>query len=121
MARRYPAIDLLKLYSKNNSKVWNAWLTACHKSHRLQELARIRYGIQAGMDDLTKKKMNTNEMVTFFLRLNRSIEETAKKIIREKYPSANDNPNSKRKSFKELENKKKRDFELENFLKESAY
>ncbi|MBK8260102.1 MAG: hypothetical protein IPK80_02055 [Nannocystis sp.] len=71
------------------------------------------------MDDLAKKKLNTEEMNIWFIRLNRSIENTAKKILREKYPLPEDNPlDFENRTAVTGDMKKKRDDELAKFLKE---
>jgi hypothetical protein len=73
------------------------------------------------MSDLVKKKLNSEKMVEFFLRLERSIEKTIQKIVREKTPNPCDNPLIASASIQFKDEKKQRDHELELFLKQSGY
>jgi len=74
------------------------------------------------MDDLAKLKLNSDEMCTWFVRLTKSIEDTVKKVIRQKYPLPEDNPLAHEDySFKSLEAKRNRDRALAVFLKRSNY
>ena len=112
MARKYEAIDILKLYSGtlkgfeddfkipiddpkicvfdvsglrrllNSHEKWNLWLARCYETCNINELAKVRYSLQAGMDDLVKKKMVTDKIAIFFARTLRSIEKTAERIIK---------------------------------------
>jgi hypothetical protein len=122
MSRKYEAIDLLKLRTHGSTKGWNDFLNECLVKLDIHALAKVRYRICAGMDDLAKAHLNTEEICVWFVRLNRSLEVTAKKIIRIKHPM----PGDKGTKVKEMVSesyaaKKKRDFELQKFMKESAY
>lgn len=120
--RKFEALNLMKLYSLGSANGWNQELTKLYKAHDINGLARLRYQLAAGMDDLAKKKLNTEDMCVWFLRLNRSIENTAKKIIREKHPLPEDNPLAHESySLDSAAQKKKRDHDLTLFLKNSAY
>lgn len=120
--RKLEALDLMKLHALGNSTAWNAVLKDCHKKQDINRLAKLRYQLQAGMDDLVKKKLNTEDMIKWFCRLNRSLELTAKKIIRERYPLPVDNPLTAKNYYNEyVEQKRNRTNELMSFLKKSAY
>lgn len=121
--RKYEAIDLLKLYTQSNHSIWNSMLTECLKNHDIRRLIAIRYGIQAGMDDLVKAKLSTEKIEIFFLRLNKSIEDTVRAIVRQKHPLPNDNPLTPKEKLSKLtlEAKRKRDRELSQFFHDSAY
>lgn len=119
--RKHEAIDLMKLYSLGNNKLWNKMLTDCYNQMNIDRLAKIRYQIQAGMSDLSKNKLNSEEITIWFLRLQKSIEITAKRIIKRKHPLANDNPLLTSLHSKGLEIKRKRDLELKKFLEGSSY
>lgn len=122
VGRKYEAINLMKLYSLGSANGWNEILTDCYRKQDINRLAKIRYQIAAGMDDLVKQKLNTEEMILWFIRLNRSLEITAKKIVRQKYPLPNDNPLATADfSSASLEAKRKRDHELAVFFKNSSY
>ncbi len=122
MSRKYEAIDLVKLYSKGSNNGWNKVLDECFLRSDINRLAKLRYGIQAGMDDLAKQGLNKEAIVIFFIRLNRSIENTAKQIIRKRHPLPQDNPLiADKHDPKYLDAKRKRDRELAVFFKTSAY
>lgn len=119
--RKFEAINLMKLYSLGSSNGWNQELTKYYNRMDINGLAKLKYQIQAGMDDLVKAKLNTDEINTWFLRLNKSIEDTAKKIIKKKFPSPIDDP-LKAAQFSDMkELKTKRDKELVQFLVKSSY
>jgi hypothetical protein len=126
MARKYEAIDIIQLYaiSKDNTFPfsWNAFLTRCLETNSINELVKVRYGIQAGMDDAVKRGFQGNEKLTvFYCRVLKSIEDTAKKIIRKTNPMPNDNHLKKGLTAETLKAKRKRDQSLEQFLKKSSY
>lgn len=120
--RKHEAIDLMKLYSLGSNNGWNKILTECLNNLDINRLAKIRYQIQAGMDDLVKKKLNTAEVNVWFCRLTKSLEITAKRIIKIKKPMLVDQPLLSKIASSDLkETKKTRDKELMNFLKSSSY
>ena len=119
--RKHDSIDLMKLYSQGDNKSWNRMLTRCYESKDINALGMMRYQLQAGMDDLAKKKLNDDKMNLWYIRLLRSIEQTAKKIIRIKHPLPGDNPLIAKKHFDYLEQKRKRDAELKAFMEKSSY
>lgn len=124
MSRKVEALDLMALYSKGSNNGWNDFLAECRARHDINRLARMRYALQAGMDDLAKKKLNSDEMVAWFLRLQRSIENTVKSIIRERHPNPLDNAiraaqPGVRPTWDSV--KKQRDQLLEEFFRKSGY
>jgi hypothetical protein len=121
MSRKYEAIDLIKLYSLADTVTWNAFLTRCHEAHDISTLTRTRYQLQAGMDDLAKRKLNSEKMIIWFLRLQTSLEKTIKKIVREKNPNPCDDPLIAVQFSEFKDAKKDRDHDLELFLKKSGY
>ena len=118
--RKHDAIDLMKLYSLGSANGWNKILTECLINRDINRLTIIRYQIQAGMDDLTKLKLNTPEVVFWYCRLLSSLEKLARKILKIKHPMPGDT-NSFSKDLDALEAKRKRDQEFNKFLAESAY
>lgn len=90
MSRKYEAIDLMKLYTLGSANGWNQELTKLYEKHDINGLAKLLYRIQAGMTDLAKKKLNTEEIDVWFARLTRSIEKTAKQIIKDQNPMPGD-------------------------------
>ena len=119
--RRYDAIDLMKLRALGSTNGWNEALTKYYERRDINGLAKLRYQIQAGMDDLAKSKMNTDEMNTWFVRLIKSTEITAKRIIKVVHPLPQDNPLLAKTLPDVGEIKKKRDAELISFLAKSSY
>lgn len=125
MSRKVEAIDLMKLYAAGSTNGWNEFLTECLRAQNMDRLAKTLYAIQAGMDDLVKKRLNDPKMTEWFVRLQKSIELTMRKILRLKYPNPLDNPmNSKNPELanrKWLEIKRKRDHELERYMRKASY
>lgn len=119
--RKYPAIDLFKLKSTYSTAQWNRVLTRRLVNKDLDGLVAIRYGLQAGMDDLAKHKMNTEEMQDLFIRLQRSVEITMRKIWRLKYPNPCDDPLKAADNLEHQEAKRERDAEFNRFLKRTGY
>jgi len=119
--RRHDAIDLMKLYVKADSTSWNEMLTNCYNNLDINALGMVRYQLQAGMDDLAKKKLNDEKMNVWYLRLLKSIEQTAKRIIKIKHPMPGDNPLVAKLHLSNLEQKRKRDYELKTFMEKSSY
>jgi len=84
------SIDILKLYAGKvpgfeGTNAWNSWLTRCLKTHNLNELLRIRTGLQMGMSDLKNVSLDIEEIVNQWCRWVGSIDKTARKIMKEKY------------------------------------
>ena len=119
--RKHQAIDLLKLYSSCNAQQWNEFLTRCQRTHDIPTLAKTRYELQAGMVDLSKKKMNTDKMIEWFIRLQNSIENTIKLILREKNPHPCDDPLKAAQYLEFKGSKTERDQDFERFLRRSSY
>lgn len=119
--RKYPPIDILKLYTTGGTKQWNTFLTEKLVALDLAGLGVMRYRLQAGMDDLAKKKMNSDKLIDIFLRWQRSLEVTAKKILRLKMPNPCDSPLEAALNLDHLEAKRARDQAFEAWLKRTAY
>ncbi len=121
--KKYEAIDLMVLYSKGSNNGWNNFLNLCYETRNINALAKMRYSVQVGMDNLAKNKLNNDEINVWFCRLISSLEITAKKIIKLKHPLPHDNPltanNKEWVDFKII--KKKRDEELAKFMISSSY
>ena len=121
MSRKWPAIDLLDLSSKSDHKNWNALLKRAFQKNDILWLTKTRYGLQAGMADLVGKKLNTPKMIEFFIRLQRSLENTVRDIQRKQEPNPCDNPLLAGKNLEFHAEKKQRDHSLELFFKKSSY
>ncbi len=122
MQRKHDGIDLIKLYALGSNKGWNKYLTECYEKLDINALGKLKYQIAVGMTDMAKAKLNTPAHDVWFVRLVRSIEITAKRIIKVRNPLPGDDAflNIKiRESTHEI--KKKRDRELAKFLKDSSF
>lgn len=127
--RKWGAIDLLNLYTKSNEKLWMKVMHNCYKSRDITRLQKLLYGIQLGMDNLVKNKMDSPKIQTFFIWLQRVLEKTAKAIYRELYPSPLDNPAAagQLKKFDQVEYqkwikiKRKRDEEFEKWRRGASF
>jgi len=121
MSRR-DGIDLMKLYTKADNTAWNKMLTRCVQNRDINALIKVRYELQVGMANLASQKLNREDIDVWFVRLLKSIEKTAKQIIRIKHPTPGDNPLiAKHYGPEWLAVKRKRDKELMRFLSRSAY
>jgi hypothetical protein len=123
VGRKWPAIDVLRLYSRADNVGWNTFLTHCLTTQDVQGLKKTLYGVQAGMADLANQGPVDPKLTNWFLRIQRSLENTAKAVFRAKYPNPLDDPMAAKTgnwiSWKEA--KKKRDGEFEQFLRESRF
>jgi hypothetical protein len=147
MARKYPNMSIIKIKETMSTKDWNNFLAICYTKRDIEGLKRALYGIQADMSDLAGIGLTDAAITSVFLRLQRSIEQTAKKIFRELYPSPLDTGkgdlsikarllikagghNGKQLSqieqakldFKKSQiAKRRRDAEFEKFIKDSSF
>lgn len=123
--RRWPAIDLMKLFTGGHSLKWNDYLTRCDRTGNLDDLMKTLYGIQAGMDDLVKAKMTSEKINQLFLRLQASIENTARRIIKRRIPSPLDHGSGVTLTAKEklelIGIKRRRDAEFEKFVRKASF
>jgi len=126
--KKHDGIDLMKLYTLGSANGWNEFLHKCYKNKKIDDLAKVKYQISVGMDNLAKQKLNTNEINNWFARCIRSLEITAKKIIKLKYPNPLDTMIStdlyKLSVFEKekiTKNKRQRDEALKEFFRKSSY
>lgn len=122
--RKYDSLDLIKLYSLGSNNGWIKYLDECVKSLNINSLARMRYSLQASMTDLVNKKLNDDRMNVFYVRLLKSVENTAKQIVRIKHPLPHDTVikgDGKDRPLSALEAKRRRDKELEYFFNKSSF
>jgi hypothetical protein len=90
--RKWHEVDLMKLYTQTSFVEWNNFLTVCVHNQDVMTLEKTYYGIQIGMDCLTKKKLSNDKMSIWYFRLAKSLENTVKTIYKQKYPSPLDDP-----------------------------
>lgn len=119
--RPVDAIDIVKLLAQGSNKEWNAFLTNCYQKHDLEKLALTRRRLQAGMAIASKKKLNSEKVIALFIRLQNSLENEIKKIIREKYPNPCDNPMLALSHSDARAAKKRRDNAMEKYLRDNSY
>jgi|GEM_PF-6564747 len=100
-------------------------LAKLHRTHDVEGLKKILYGIQAGMADCGKLAEADPKFSEWFLRAQKSLEDTAKLIFREKYPNPLDTPTpggaDSETISKHIEAKRKRDHAFEKFLQEARF
>jgi hypothetical protein len=121
MKGKPPKVDLLRLYSETDITRWNEFLTNCKRRLDLATLESMLYGVQLGMDDLAKKKLNTEKMCVWFIRLQKSIENTMRDIIRIKMPNPCDNPLVAGNYSQFKDEKKNRDNAVESYLRKVRF
>ena len=97
---------------------WNNWLTKCERNNNINELVDARRRLQMGMDDAVKKRMSSEFLSEMFIRWTGSIERTARRIIKKKYPMP---PKTDRNFGEWHKAKKDRQVEFEKFLLKSSY
>jgi 4-diphosphocytidyl-2C-methyl-D-erythritol kinase len=119
-------IDILKFYAEVNHQEWNAFLTKCYRKSDVAELLKFRNAFQQGMADLEKQKMNSEKIAIWFVRIQRSIENTLKQIFRDKNPNPLYDPMNKDLHQKDqaerfLQEKRKQQNELEQIIKLHNY
>ena len=119
--RQYPAIDLMKLYATHTASTWNTFLTERRQKKDISGLVKVRYGLQAGMADLVRKKLNSEKMELYFIRLQRSVENTIRDIFRERNPNPCDNPLIAKSNLEFQAEKRARDHLLELEIKKTGY
>lgn len=116
MKGKPPEIDFLSLYIKGDVHKWNHFLSVCLEYRDLPSLEKVLYGIQVGMDKLVKEKLNTDKVNLVFVRMQKSIEDTMKKILKLKNPNPLDNPFHKG-TIAQTVAKKARDEQIERYLR----
>lgn len=121
-SRKHEAIDLLVLYTLHKDEVWYGFLNDCLVKRDFRRLLATQYALGVGMDNLAKKKLNTEEMISFYFELLNSLEATMRKIHKELRKNPCDNPlNTKEHSVLATEEKRKSDIEFENILRKNRF
>lgn len=122
MKGKPPSINPLSILANGSTNVWNAWLTHCLRTHNITDLTTVLYGLQQGMAELARQKLNTEKVSVFFIRLCRSIENTIHQIVREKDPMRLDSwQEKKRASKKDHSAKQNRDHDLRRFIRKESF
>ena len=110
-------IDLLKLYVESSSERWRGFIKRAITAENLYLLEHTLYGLQLGMNDLAKQKLNTPKIITWFTQLQRSVEYAIKTLIRKRQPNPLDDPFNKDKAIHRIAEKRARDLAIERHLK----
>lgn len=123
---KYAPIDILKLYSGQieglrNTTEWNNYLTQCFISRNVKALIDLRYRLQCGMAELEKNKMANDSIREKYFRWIGSLEKTVRKINKSVNASPNDLNKHKESNKKTLQEKRRRDAMLEEFLRKNSY
>jgi len=118
---RSEAIDILKLYAGGSHSEWNAFLSRALDSDDVPGLTDVLRRLQMGMDDLVRQKLNTERVNVLFLRLQRSVENTLRDIHRKKYANPLYTSSDKALHRDHLEDKRRKQRELETFLRKVRY
>lgn len=121
MKRKYPAIDVMKFYLEFDHKKWNQFLYNCYVRKNVRKLEATRYGLQAGMTDLADQKLNSDQISVTFLRWQKSIEDTIKLIYRDEFANPLYDPKNKHLRADFIDDKRKKDHELELILRKSRF
>ena len=93
--RKHPNIDLFALYKNLDLVTWNYMLTQALKTQDLDSLTKMLYGIQACMSDYADAGLGTENIGHFFIKLQNSLENTAKRVFKLKMPCRSDNIGTK--------------------------
>lgn len=121
-SKKIDAIDIMKLaLDKDGQEKWIIFLTNCFEKRDLNKLAATRTRLQKGMSIAAKKKISTPAIDELFIRLQKSIEDTMRKIVRAYNPNPCDNPLLARYNLHLKGQKKIRDNSLERLLKKTGY
>jgi len=118
--KKYPRVSLIDIIYNHNSNEWIKFLTKCHVNNDVEMLKRTLYGIQYDMSELAKQKLNTNEISTMFLRLQKSLQDTARKIYRKIYPMPQDKGKGKQ-YLNFIDVKRNRDKAFQEWLRDSSF
>lgn len=127
--RKWPTIDIVKLRAEWTDKEWMELMQKCFRRRDIKRLESIIYGLNAGMDEAAKKKLNDDKLIKWYLWAMRCTEKTAKQIFRTHYPHELNNPLTAQRMKKENPPlyrerhalKKKLDNEFEFFIRKTLF
>lgn len=121
MGNKSEGIDILALYTQSNHVEWNRFLTEARAKRDIAGLVDVLRRLEIGMDNLVSQKLNTDKIAFFFLRLQRSIEITIREIHRTINPNPLFNATDKSLHAQHMADKKRKQHDLELFLKRARY
>lgn len=114
-------IDVLRFYTEVDYKRWNEFLLNCYRKADVNKLLTMRNAFQQGMNDVVKQKLESEKLSIFFIRIQRSIENTLKQIYRDKNPNPLYDPLNKDVHQRFAEDKKRKQKELEELIRRHNY
>ena len=118
---KYDRVSILDIMVKLNWQGWNLFLKDCLDKNDVEKLKRTLYGIQYDMSELAKQKLNSSMVTSLFLRLQKSLQDTAKKVYRKIHQNPCNNPKSAKQFLEFKDAKKKADQAFQLWLRESSY
>ena len=118
---RSEAIDILKLYAQGSANGWNEFLTKSLAACDVAGLVDVLRRLQMGMDNLVRQKLNTEKVNTFFIRLQRSVENTLRDIHRKQNPNPLFSKSDPALRARHLADKKKKQEDLERFMRKVRF
>ena len=127
MARKYPAIDVVKMFATLTEEHWRYCLETAISKGSIEKLMAWRYGMQAGCADAVNKGVLTDPLALWVMKRINNLERAARVILKRKHPSPLDAVSKTHKGrridyiAKAKLAKKKRDREFEQFLMRSNY
>lgn len=124
MARKWPELDVMKMYATLTLERWKFLLRLSVKENRVEKLLSWRYGLQSGLSAVNKRGNISDEKLDMWvIKRCRDLEKAMKIILRKKYPSPMDNPKHDPLAYihKVKETKRRRDREFEEFLQKSNF
>lgn len=130
MSRKWPTIDIVKLFYLGDQVNWQATIQKYIKNNDLEAIKKTRYGIQAGMEDARKQKLNTPVLINWFAQIQRDLDVATKLILKKLYPSPLDEPlkavefrknNPKDLVDKVRKEKQERDDKIERYIRENSF
>lgn len=111
------AIDILELYATSNDDSWYTFLMTCKRRGDTQKLEDVAHRLDLGMENLVAAKLNTENIVVFYLGLQKSIERSLKYIQRKREPNPLHGVADKRATKAMITDKRRKDAELEAHIR----
>jgi hypothetical protein len=123
MRRKYPSLDVVKMYATLTLEHWEDVMRKAVKSGRIEKLMGWRYGLQSGLADAVAKGISDEKMELWVIQRLRDIEQCAKFLVRKRNPKPVLDPknNPEKHVQQALAAKRKRDREFEDFLMKSNF
>jgi hypothetical protein len=125
MARKYDAIDVVKLRATLTLEHWRGVLLTATKKQNTEKLIAWRYGLQAGMSEAAKLGLNDEQLCVWVLKRCKDLEKCMRFILKKRHKNPMDDAKAKQDPNGyvrlALEAKRKRDREFEAFLQRSSY